>query len=369
MKFMHISDLHIGRSLETVPLYEDQEYILKQISETAEKEGVSAVVIAGDIYDKSMPSARSMEILDAFLTDLSRKGIKVLAISGNHDSQERVNYGARLFKENGIYIAGEVEAEVKKVEIDGVEFYLLPYIRPLYVKKYHADEDIATHARAVELMLEGIAPKKPSVIIAHQFVISAKGETKRTDSEISVGGTEGIDASLFEKFDYTALGHLHRAQCIGSERVRYCGTPLKYSKSEANDRKSVTIVDTDKDMEYTTVELKPLHEVRAIRGKIAELIKAARETCEISEDYVYATLTDEDVTDAAGQLRSVYPNLVSVTIDNERNKYDNEIGIADIEQGIRTEEMFAEFFALQNNRELSDEERAVIAELLGGEEA
>lgn len=370
MKFIHISDLHIGKRMGEYSLEDDHRYILNQIVKIAEYEDVDAVVIAGDVYDKPNPSGKSVEIFDDFLTDISAGGRAVLIISGNHDSQERIGYASRLLTKNNIYIAGEIERDVMKVEIKGVDFYLLPYIRPVYVRRFFDDQKIETYDDAVRLMLENIIPDKKSVLVAHQFVTSSSSRTERTDSEtISVGGQDNISAEIFDKFDYVALGHLHRAQCVGNDKIRYCGTPLKFSKSEVNDIKSVTIVDTDNDMSYKTVELIPKRDVRAVKGKIDELLRAAVKDKEGKEDYIYVTLTDdEEVMDAAERVREIYHNFVQIDFCNRRYQFDNEIYSEAISDEKTEVEMFEEFYELLNNEQMTEKERNIILELMEDKE-
>ena len=277
MKFIHLSDLHIGKRVNEFSMCEDQKYILRQILQIIDDEEPDAVIIAGDVYDKSIPSTEAVELLDSFLYRLSKRRSEVFIISGNHDSPERLSFGSRLIDGSGIHIAPVYSGEIKPFAVKGVNIYLLPFIKPAHVRRFFEDEKIESYTDAMRVAIErmGVDEAQSNILVTHQFVTGSG----ITDSEdLSVGGSDNVDASVFEPFDYVALGHLHRPQNCGSEKIRYCGTPLKYSFSEANDRKSVTVgeLDGEKQLTVRTVELMPQRDMVKLRGTYNELISAER---------------------------------------------------------------------------------------------
>ncbi len=368
MKFLHTSDLHLGKRLNEFSLIEDQEYILNEILSIAVKEGVDGIIIAGDIYDKSVPSAEAVTLFDRFLVGLSKEKIPVYAISGNHDSAERVAFGGRLMEQSGVYLSPVYDGKLFSVtlsdEFGEADIYLLPFVKPAHVRRYFGDEAIS-YTDALRLALKEADVSRRCILITHQFVTGAS----RTESEeISVGGTDNVDASVFSGFDYVALGHLHRPQPCGEERVRYSGTPLKYSFSEANDEKSVTVVTLKGkgDVDVRAVPLSPRRDLTEIKGKYDELVaRSYYANATFRENYLHVTLTDEeDVPDAIGKLRTVYPNLMKIDYDNARTRASAFIGEeADVER--RTPlQLFEAFFALQNDREMGEEQKSLVDQLI-----
>lgn len=367
MKLLHIADLHIGKRVNEFNMIEDQKYILEQILRIAGEVKPDGLLIAGDVYDKSQPSAEAVELLDEFLTELSASGRPVFMISGNHDSPERLGFGSRIMQKNGLHIAGVfgggLQKKVLQDEYEPLNIYLLPFIKPAMVNPFleQPAESCDEAVRAV-ISAAGVNQNERNVLIAHQFVLSGPLQPQRSESEsLSIGGLDSVDASAFEAFDYVALGHLHGPQKIGRDTVRYAGSPLKYSFSEARHHKSATLLTFGKkgELEIRQLPLVPLRDLREIKGPIAELLRAGREDPDSAEDYIHATLTDEEeIYDAIGQLRQVYPNLMILDFENSRTA-QTASGQAAASGGIEAAspaELFAEFYQMQNNDELSAEQ-------------
>ena len=368
MKFIHLSDLHIGKRVNEFSMCEDQKYILRQILQIIDDEEPDAVIIAGDVYDKSIPSTEAVELLDSFLYRLSKRRSEVFIISGNHDSPERLSFGSRLIDGSGIHIAPVYSGEIKPFAVKGVNIYLLPFIKPAHVRRFFEDEKIESYTDAMRVAIErmGVDEAQSNILVTHQFVTGSG----ITDSEdLSVGGSDNVDASVFEPFDYVALGHLHRPQNCGSEKIRYCGTPLKYSFSEANDRKSVTVgeLDGEKQLTVRTVELMPQRDMVKLRGTYNELIsKSFYDGTSYGEDYVHITLTDEDdIPDAVTKLRLAYKNLMKLEYDNTRTRARDrsEAVAADVETKTPLE-LFDDLFAMQNNEPMNEQERGYMSQLI-----
>ena len=364
MKFFHLSDLHLGRRMYEFSLIDDQKFILEEILRLAEQESPDAIVIAGDIYDRAVPSAEAVELFDGFLRALSERHIPVLCISGNHDSPERVAFGASLMTPSGVYLSpvynGSVEAVALSDVFGEVRFYLLPFIKPANVRRFYPDAVIESYTDAVRCAVENmeVNPAARNVLITHQFVTGGV----RSDSEdITVGGTDNVDAAVFDSFDYVALGHLQGAQKIGRETLRYSGTPLKYSFSERNQEKSVTVVElgTKGSVSISTLPLTPRRDLREIRGTYAELTLRDNYAGSNTEDYIHAILTDEnDIPNALARLRSIYPNLMKLDYDNLRTRSSAVIAAEERHRTMTDTELFAELFEKQNGQKLSDEQSA-----------
>ena len=370
MKLIHLSDLHIGKRVNEVSMIEDQEYILLQILQIIDDENADAVLIAGDVYDKSVPSAEAVTLFDDFLCRLAKRKLPVLIISGNHDSPERLAFGNRLLELGGIHISpvynGKIEPIVLSDQHGEVNFWLLPFIKPAHVKRYFPDEGIESYTDACRVAVEkmGINKAKRNVLLTHQFVT---GASTCESEEISVGGSDNVDASVFEDFDYVALGHIHGPQNIGSNKIRYCGTPLKYSFSEAGHQKSITIVNLGAKgaLELQLRPLTPRHDLRVIRGTFAQLTDKAFYEGTATDDYLQATLTaEEDVPEAIGKLRVIYPNLMRLTYDNTRTSKNQIIGGAENVQRKSPLELFEELYEQQNNQPMSEEQRNFAKELI-----
>lgn len=377
MKFLHISDLHIGKRLNEFSLIEDQIYILNQILDIAVAQQVDGIMIAGDIYDKPMPSAEAVKVFDLFLTRIADKKIKVFAISGNHDSPERIAFGAQLMSSRDVYVSPVYDgaaAKIRLVDAYGeLYIHLLPFIKPATVRhvlEKESDTNLPeSYHDAVKTAIERmqVDHEKRNILIAHQFVTGAG----RCDSEdVSVGGMDNVDAEVFDLFDYVALGHIHSPQAVKRETIRYCGTPLKYSFSEAEQVKSVIVVECKEkgQMISHTVPLVPLHDMRKIRGTYLEVTARSFYEGMNTEDYVQITLTDEeDVPDGLQKLRIIYPNMMQLVYDNSRTKQNRIVEIAqDVEQKSELE-LFEEFYELQNNQPMSSEQEAFVKQLIEGQ--
>lgn len=370
MKLIHLSDLHIGKRVNEVSMIDDQEYILGQILRIIDEEKADAVLIAGDVYDKSVPSAEAVALLDDFLCRLARRKLPVFIISGNHDSPERLAFGGRLLEESGIYISpvydGSVRAHTLTDEHGAVNFWLLPFLKPAHVKRCFPDADIESDTDALRAAVAHMDMDNSvrNVLLAHQFVT---GASTCESEELSVGGSDNVDASVFADFDYVALGHIHGPQNIGSERIRYCGTPLKYSFSEAGHRKSVTVAELG-EKGTLTVRVRPLvprHDLREVRGTYAELTAKSHYDGTPVEDYLHIILTDEeDVPEALGRLRVIYPNLMKLTYDNTRTRNHAVIdSAADIRRKSPLD-LLDELYTLQNNQPMSPVQRSYAKELI-----
>lgn len=371
MKLIHLSDLHLGKRLNEFSLGEDQEYILNQILQIVEAEQPDAVVIAGDVYDKAIPSVEAVSLFDEFLVRLAGLHIHIFVISGNHDSPERIAFGSRLLEETGIHLSpvygGSVESVTLEDAFGPVDFYLLPFVKPIHVRRFFPEDPTDTYTQALSTAVGhmNLDEHRRNVLVTHQFVTGAS----RSDSEeISVGGADNVDSAVFDAFDYVALGHIHSPQHCGSEKIRYCGTPLKYSFSEAKDTKSVTVAELKEkgNLVIRTVPLKPLRELVELRGTFEELTdRHFYENTTWTRDYVHLTLTDEeDIPDAVGKLRLVYRNLMKLDYDNARTRSNAEITGAQAQDTRSPLELFASFYELQNNRPMTAEQLVFLEELI-----
>lgn len=369
MKLIHLSDLHLGKRVNEYSMLEDQEYILKRILGVIAEEAPDAVLIAGDVYDKPIPPAEAVQLFDNFLVRLAEQKVEGFVISGNHDSPERIAFGHRLMDVSGIHMSpvydGKVEPFSLHDEYGTVDIYMLPFVRPVHVRRYC--EEIASYTDAVSHAIASmnLNAENRNVLISHQFVT---GALRSESEEISVGGADNVDAFVFEAFDYVALGHIHSPQNCGADKIRYCGTPLKYSFSEAKDKKSVTVVELREKGNLTvkTVELIPKHDLVELKGTYDALtLKAFYENTTWQEDYTHITLTDEeDIPDAIGKLRTVYHRLMKLDYDNKRTRANEEInGAADVETKSPLE-LFADFYELQNNQPMSEEQADFMRNLI-----
>ena len=379
MKFFHLSDLHIGKQLHRYNLKEDQQVILKEVIAYAKELRPDAIVIAGDIYDKSVPSAEAVTIFDEFLTELSEitPAIPILIISGNHDSPDRLQYASEILRRHHIYLAGNVPEQpkehIEKVTLQDaygeVDFYLLPFMKPGYVRNVFVDNAPETYADAVREIIKREKidyNNKRNVLISHQFYIGEKAESPETcDSEVfSVGGIDNVDTGAVKEFDYVALGHLHGAQCIGRPEIRYCGTLLKYSVSECTQNKSLTVVTLKEKGEKPEIACYPLHPLRDVRkkkGTLEEIIKEAGK--EEEEDYISITLTDEiDPYKPKEQLERVFSHILEIRVDNQRTRsklkeMDEELVMKDPFTS------FSEFYKEMQGREMNAEEEQIMKEI------
>ena len=371
MKFLHLADLHLGKRVNGFSMLEDQAHILRQIFAILDGEQPDGVLIAGDVYDKSVPSVEAVELLDGFLTELRTRGVPVLLISGNHDSPERLAFGGRVMDSCGIHISPVYDGALAPVtlhdEFGPVHVWLLPFVKPAHVRRWFPDADIESYTDAVAEAVAhmDIDTAARNVLVTHQFVT---GGTRSGSEELSVGGTDNVDSGVFAPFDYVALGHLHGAQHIGSETIRYAGSPLKYSFSEARQHKSVTVVTLGEkgDVQVRTVALTPLRELREIRGSYDELTaRSFYEHTTYRSDYLHLILTDEqDVFDAVGRLRAIYPYLMTLDYDNARTRAAVAVAAPAAMEQRTPLELFEALYLQQNNQPMSDEQRAFAAQLM-----
>lgn len=376
MKLMHLSDLHIGKRLNEFSLLDDQSYILDEILRIAKEQKPDAAAIAGDIYDKSTPSAEAVALFDSFISRLAEIVKPIFVISGNHDSAERIAFGSSLMQTAGVYFSPVYNGTAEPIKVEDefgtVNVYMLPFIRPSDVRRLYPDDDTESFDSAFKAAVAhlDIDENERNIIIAHQFIT---GAAQGGSESVSVGGLDNISAEVFAPFDYAALGHIHKSQNITSERVRYCGTPLKYSFSEANDEKAVTFAILGKkgELSIDEVPLHPLRDLREIKGTYIEITDRNFYDKFNREDYIHVTLTDEnDIPEAIGRLRAVYPNIMKLDYDNKRTR-ENRL-IEDISEEVRRSpsELFAEFYQSCNNSELSEEQKSyldgVIKEIWNG---
>ena len=371
MKFIHLSDLHIGKRVNEYSMLEDQQYILKQIISIIDEKNPDAVIIAGDVYDKSIPPAEAVALFDDFLAELAKRNLYVFVISGNHDSPERIAFGGRLMQASKIYMSPVYNGRISPVTLEDeygkINIWMLPFVKPVHVRKFNEDAEIDTYTDAIRIAVGNldVIPEERNLMITHQFVTGAE----RTESEeISVGGTDNVDASVFEIFDYTALGHIHRPQNCKSEKIRYSGTPLKYSFSESKDIKSVTLVELKEkgNLSVDTVALTPKRDMVEIKGKYDEImLRDFYKNTSYQEDYVHITLTDEfDIPDAVGKLRTVYHNLMKLDYDNLRTRNLNYVDGSENIEKKSPYEHFSEFYETQNNQPMSDSQSAFMKKLI-----
>ena len=370
MKLMHLGDLHIGKTLLEQSLLEDQEYMLNQIIQIIKEKAIDAVLICGDVYDKGVPNIDAVNLLNDFLMKIVLDlNVKVFIISGNHDSKSRLNFGSKLFEKEGLFIETEYKGDLRKHTVDAeagkVNIYMLPFIKPIEIRHLF-DMEIKDYNDAVKVIFdnENIDNEEVNILMAHQFV-TYNGESPETcESEnVNVGTIDNVDASLFFDFDYVALGHIHGPQRIARDNIRYSGTMLKYSFSEINHKKSLVIIETNgKDLNYELVSLKPLRDLREIRGPIDELIKAGKDT----NDYIKAIITDEDPGyEPLARIRTVYPNTLKLEIRNSKTNANN-IELEKIERlkEMSILELFGDFYKYQNSVDMTEREEKIIKEII-----
>ncbi|MBK5254319.1 MAG: exonuclease SbcCD subunit D [Peptostreptococcaceae bacterium] len=371
MKLIHLSDLHIGKRVNEFSMLLDQEYILTKIINIIDEVEPDGVIIAGDVYDKSVPSAEAVQLFDEFIYKLAKRDLKVFVISGNHDSPERIAFGSRVFDESGIHMSPVYNGKVSPITLNdkygNVDIYMVPFIKPAHVRRFYPEEKIESYTEAMKVALKEsfeLNSDNRNILITHQFVTGAQ----RSESEdISVGGMDNIEVSVFEDFDYVALGHIHKPQKIGKDTVRYSGTPLKYSFSEANHEKSVTVIELFEkgNIKMDTISLISKRDLREIKGTYLEITAKSNYENTNTDDYMHITLTDEeDIMDAIGKLRVIYPNLMKLDYDNIRTRSNETlIESEDIDRKSPIE-LFSEFYEKQNNQEMHKEQRSLIEGLI-----
>lgn len=374
MKLIHLSDLHLGKRVNEFSMIEDQKYILDQILTVIDEERPDGILLAGDLYDRPVPSAEAVQLFDSFLTRLAQRKLPVYAISGNHDSAERIAFGAHIMSSSGICMSPVYDGKTAKYCLTDsygeVWIHLLPFIRPSVVRHALAGEEgteeIRTYQEAVQAAVEhmDIDIEKRNILVAHQFAV---GAVSCDSEEITVGGIDQIEVSVFRDFDYVALGHIHSPQNVGSDHIRYCGTPLKYSFSEAGQQKSVTVVELKEkgNLKVREISLKPKRDMRKLKGSYMEITSLSNCQDTNTEDYVQITLTDEeDIVDGMQKLRTIYPNLMRLEYDNRRTRENQNVAGAETVQKKSELEYFEEFFELQNNQPMNKEQRKFSEELM-----
>lgn len=382
MKFLHVADLHIGKIVNDFSMLEDQKFILEQIKDLAVKHGVEGILIAGDIYDRAIPPAEAVAVFDKFVTELSDLGILVFMISGNHDSPERISFGEGVLDRAGVYIAGVLKEELKVVKISRdygeIQVLLLPFVKPGQV-------DARTTEEAVEKLLSRYWEKENKqdekvhrILVTHYFVTDAGREPELSDSEttVHVGGLDNVDASLFEGFDYVALGHIHKPQRIGEHPIWYAGSPLKYSFGETKQTKQILMITIDENglEEVEAIALKPLREMRKLKGSLRELMENSFYRDTYGMDYIQAVLTDKgELIDAMGTLRNAYPNMMQIVREDilkaETEEFSETAGRRNLAEAKDTNALFAAFYREVRGEELGEEGRGIIAELIKEMEA
>ena len=374
MKLIHLSDLHLGKRVNEFSMIEDQKYILDDILRIIDKEEPDGILLAGDLYDRPVPSAEAVQLFDSFLTRLAKRKLPVYAIGGNHDSAERIAFGAHIMSSSGICMSPVYDGKTAKYclmdSYGEVWIHLLPFIRPSVVRHAlsgeESAEEIRTYQEAVQAAVEHmeIEKDKRNVLVAHQFAV---GAVSCDSEEITVGGIDQIEVSVFSDFDYVALGHIHSPQNVGSPKIRYCGTPLKYSFSESGQQKSVTVVELLEkgNLEVREIPLKPLRDMRKLKGTYMEITSLSNYQDTNTEDYVQITLTDEeDIVDGMQKLRTIYPNLMRLEYDNRRTRENQEITGTEAVKKKSELEYFEEFFELQNNQPMNEEQRKFSEDLI-----
>ncbi len=374
MKLMHLSDLHLGKLVLEQSMIDDQKYILNQIIDIVKKEQVDIVLIAGDVYDKSIPTIEAVNLFSDFLTRLYKLKVLVFVISGNHDSKDRLSFGNELFVDNGIYIEGIFNGNLRCETIndkDGkLNIYMLPFIKPVEVKRFYPDEIIDTYEDAIKCILKhsSINKSERNIIMVHQFVTSLGEDVIRSDSEsISLGGIDNIDVTLFKDFDYVAMGHIHGPQKVGRETARYSGSPLKYSFSEVNQKKSVCIIEfnSKEDINISKIPLIPIRDMRVIKGPFDKLISKEIVNLENKNDYLDVVLTDDDyIINAIGKLRKFYPNILKLEYENKISSNEVSDNIDIDKSNMSPIDLFSEFYKMQNGIELPEKKRKIIEEVI-----
>lgn len=377
MKILHLADLHFGKILQEQSLIEDQEYILKEIINIIKEKEIKALLISGDIYDRSVPPTEAVNLLDNFLKILIKDlKIKVFIISGNHDSKDRLGFGNKIFEDEGLYIESKYNGRLKKVRLEDeygpLNIYMLPFIKPVEVKKFFEDDLENNYDLAINKIIEKeeIDKSERNIIMVHQFVTAENVKPERTESEVlSLGGIENVDVSNFKSFDYVAIGHVHRPQKIGRDTARYAGTILKYSFSEINHNKSIPIIDIKEKGNITInlLPLKPLRDMREIKGPIEELIKEENYKEGNLEDYIKAIITNEEpVYDAIGKIKKIYPNTLKLEIQNSKTINSNTEQNINLEEVKKKSELelFSDFYKLQNNLDLNEKQKEIVKNII-----
>jgi exonuclease SbcD len=371
MRILHTSDWHLGRIFHGVHLTEDQAYILEQLIELIKDRKPDVILVAGDIFDRSVPPVEAVNLLDETLSKiLMDYKIPTIMISGNHDSPDRVDFGSRLMEESRLHIIGRFNKNIKPVVIEDkfgpVYFYPLPYVEPAIVRE-SMEVEIHSHDEAMNVLIGNIKNTmnmdKRNVLIAHTF--AAGGEASESERPLTIGGSSVVDAAYFNDFNYAALGHLHRPQRIGGDNIRYSGSLMKYSFSEATQKKYIPIIEMDEkgNVSVETIELKPRRDLRCIEGYLEDILKGPQNG-ESREDYLMVTLKDDGaILDAMGKIRSIYPNALHIerpqfTSTNNRLNVDSNFRKMDVS------ELFSSFFKQVTDTEMSDEQKTAFSDIV-----
>lgn len=370
MKLLHLADLHIGKTVNQFSMIDDQRYILAKILKIIEEHQVEAVLIAGDVYDKAVPSVEAVMLLNDFLSELAQRKRKVFVISGNHDSAQRIGFGSEIMKMSNVFLSkpfdGLPEKVVLKDDEGMINIYMLPFVKPAVVKPFYPEEEINSYEDAISVVMKhtGIKKQERNILMAHQFIRGGK----RCDSEdLSIGGIDEVSVENFEGFDYVALGHLHGAQQIGNSYVRYAGSPLKYSFSEVKHKKAALIVDVKEkgNIIFEEIPLEPKRDMQKISGTYMEITEKSFYRSMNTEDYMYILLKDEeDIPEAMGKLRSIYPNIMKLEYDNQRTRNIAEIEAEDEVERKTPLQLFEEFYEFQNHQELNEEQKKLLISLI-----
>ena len=370
MKFLHLSDLHLGKSVYEFSMIEDQDYILQEILKIADEQQPQCVLISGDVFDRTIASTEALRLFDDFLFTLAKKHIQVYIINGNHDSADRLAFGSRLIAGSGVHIARVYDGVINRYTVTDaygdIDIYLLPFLKPLLVKRFFPEEEIYSWTDALNVVIKNmpVDPDRRNILLAHQFVTGAQ---RSESEEINVGGADNIDVNVFDPFDYVALGHLHSPQSVGRETVRYCGTPLKYSFSEAGHNKTVTVVELEEKGLVTIQEIPliPLRDMREIRGTYLEVTAKDFYGDLPLEDYYHITLTDEeDQSDALNKLRIFYPRLMRLDYDNCKTRSESDFSVSIDTSRLTPMELFETFYKEQNQQDLSEKQKSYLGEVM-----
>lgn len=377
MKILHLADLHIGKIVLEQSMLEDQKYMLNQIVEKIKEKKIELVLISGDVYDRSVPPSDAVTCLSNFLKVLIKDlKLKVCMIAGNHDSKERLGFGSEIFADDGLFISANYNGSLDKVELEDeygkINVYMLPYIKPVEIRGFFEEKEISTYHDAVKAVIEKeeINKKERNIILSHQFVTAGNEEPERSDSEtLTLGGTENVDVSCYKDFDYVALGHIHGPQRIGRDTARYAGTMLKYSFSEVNQKKSLAVIEfKEKEcLDINLIPLKPIRDMRVIKGPIEELIKEENYKGTNREDYIRAIITNEEpVYDAIGQIKKVYPNTLRLDIENSKMNSSIEKELSNLDSIKKKDEveLFNEFYNFQHNQNLNETQLDIVKEVV-----
>lgn len=375
MKLMHLSDLHFGKLVLEQSMIEDQKYIIDEIIKIVKDKKIDIVLIAGDVYDKGIPSIEAVNLFSSFLTRLYQLKVKVLVISGNHDSKDRLSFGNELFVDNGVYIEGVFSGVLRKEVFEDsygkLNIYMLPFVKPIDIRKYYSDIELESYQDAIKCIIDNtdINENERNIIMVHQFVTGSGVEIERSESEnISLGGLDNIDVSILDKFDYVAMGHIHGPQKLLRDTFRYSGSPLKYSFSEVNQKKSVCIIDIKEkgNIDIELVPLIPIRDMRIIKGPIEKLLDKEIYSKGNVNDYLNVVLTDEDyVVDAIGKLRTIYPNVLKLEYQNKRTIILSSVESKEFEIKSKSPiELFEDFYLKQNNIELNDDRKKIVKSVI-----